>query len=216
MAGSVSTVSRLRAAGAILILLAFILLPFFWFGGAVEQETAAALSSGRSVALAGFILLSLDALLPIPSSIVATAMGHALGAWGGTLVNAAGLTASCFIGLAVGRSSAPLARRLLGPDLFAAFLVWAKMYGVVAILFCRPVPVLAEASLIALGAGRAPALPVLAAAAVADLCLGAVYAFAGAAGNAGAGALWPPLAAIGLPLAASIATLGWVRRQRSC
>jgi uncharacterized membrane protein YdjX (TVP38/TMEM64 family) len=200
----------LRIVSATLLLLAVILLPFFLFGSALEAKAAAVAAGGRGgIALAGATLLALDIVLPVPSSLVATAIGASLGFWIGTLVNAAGLSAGCALGLAIGRSGSPLARRILGTGLFAGFAERAARYGIVAVLLCRPVPVLAEASIIAMGAGRAPLGPTLAAAAAANLCLGAAYALAGA----GASPPWAIAAALGIPAIASLVAWLWLRRR---
>jgi uncharacterized membrane protein YdjX (TVP38/TMEM64 family) len=201
--------SLARSLGAALLLLAFVLLPYFFLGAAVEGRVAALLAAnGPTIALAGAILLALDIVLPVPSSVVATAVGAAAGPWLGTLANAAGLTAGCAAGLLLGRSGSPLARRILGGALFRSFEGGLARYGIVAILVCRPVPVLAEASIVAAGAGRAPLVPALAAAAVANLGVGAAYAFAGTAPPAVAAAL-----AIGLPVLAGLCAWLWLRRS---
>jgi uncharacterized membrane protein YdjX (TVP38/TMEM64 family) len=214
--------SLLRIAAACGLLLAFILIPYLALGAAVEEEAARLVGAGRlasaergSIALAGMLLLAADIVLPIPSSIVATAMGAALGGPAGTLVNAAGLTAGCAAGLAAGRSGSPLARRILGEALFQRFTAWTTRNGIAAVMLCRAVPVLAEASVLALGAGKARVLPVLGAAAFADVMLGALYAFAGAAGGpAAAPALPAAAAAIGVPALAAAAAWLWMRRGR--
>ncbi len=216
MTANISHLSLLRIASATSLLLAVVLVPYFLLGATVEEGAAGLLSTDRrGIALAGGLLLALDILLPVPSSIVATSMGAALGAWLGTLVNALGLTAGCVLGLAVGRSGSPLARQILGGPLYAAFGAWVARYGIVAILLCRAVPVLAEASVLALGAARARPGPVIAAAALADLALGALYAFAGAAdGPAAAPAAPALLAAIGIPAAAALGACLWIRSGR--
>lgn len=212
-----SLFSLLRIASATALLLALVLVPFFAFGSAVEQSSREAMTgSPAALAVTGAALLALDALLPVPSSIVATAMGAALGVLPGTLVNAVGLTAGCLLGLLVGRSGSPAARRILGRPLYARFVAWVQRYGIAAVLLCRAVPVLAEVSLIALGAARGRPGPILAAAAAADLGLGAVYAFAGAAHGPAAAPAAPALAAaIGLPAAAALVVLYWIRRPRA-
>ena len=217
MPAYISFPSLLRIAGASLLLLAIILVPFFLLGSRVETQATGLASTDRSlVAWAGATLLALDIFLPVPSSVVATAMGAALGAWLGTLVNSLGLTAGCLLGLVVGRSGAPLARAILGPPLYAPFTAWVMRYGIPAVLLCRAIPVLAEASIMALGAGRARTLPVIVAAAFADLCLGALYAMAGAARGPDAAPAAPAiLAAVGVPAAAALLAWLWVRSGRS-
>jgi len=163
------------------LLLGLVLIPYVLFGAALEDWSAQLMTGGKAAtAAAGIALLALDIVLPIPSSLVATAMGALLGAPLGALVNAVGLTLGCALGFLLGRGGSPLARRLLGAPLQAAFTDWIERYGLAALILCRAVPVLAEASVLALGAGKARPWPVLGAAFAADLCLGAAYAFAGA------------------------------------
>lgn len=192
-----------------MLLLALILIPFFLFGVEMEARSAALTAAGRgAIGLGGAALLALDIVLPVPSSLLATAIGAALGPWLGTLVNAAGLTLGCAAGLLLGRSGSPLARRILGGALFERFAAASARSGIVLILACRAVPVLGEASIVAAGAGRAPFGPALAAAAAANLVIGAVYAFAGAAPVGVAMAV-----AIGIPVVAGLAAWLWLRRQ---
>jgi uncharacterized membrane protein YdjX (TVP38/TMEM64 family) len=186
-----------------------VLLPYFFLGAATEERVAALVAANRpGIALTGAVLLALDIVLPVPSSVVATAVGAAAGPWLGTLANAAGLTAGCAAGLLLGRSGSPLARRILGGAQFRRVESGLARYGIVALLICRAVPVLAEASIVAAGAGRAPFWPALAASGVANLVIGAAYAFAGTAGTGIAAA-----AAIGLPVLAGLAAWPWLRRS---
>ncbi|MEA3014959.1 MAG: hypothetical protein QOD42_3504 [Sphingomonadales bacterium] len=209
MASNISSLSLFRIGSAILLLLALILIPFFLFGPAIEARTAA-LAAGEqgAIALGGAALLALDIVLPVPSSLLATAIGAALGPWLGTAVNAAGLTLGCAAGLLLGRSGSPLARNILGHGPFARFAAASARHGIVFILICRAVPVLGEASIVAAGAGRAPFGPALAAAAAANFAIGAVYAFAGTAPLALAGAF-----AVGLPVVAGLGAWLWLRRS---
>ncbi|HEV7659455.1 MAG TPA: VTT domain-containing protein [Allosphingosinicella sp.] len=208
MASNISSLSLFRIGSAIILLLGLILIPFFLFGPGIEARTAALASSTQgAIAFGGAALLALDIVLPVPSSLLATAIGAALGPWLGTLVNAAGLTLGCAAGLLLGRSGSPLARRTLGNGLNQRFEAASARHGIVLILACRAVPVLGEASIVAAGAGRAPLGPALAAAAAANFAIGAVYAFAGTAPLVVAGAL-----AVGLPVAAGLGAWLWLRR----
>lgn len=191
-----------------MLLLALILIPFFLFGAAIEGRSAAlAAAAPGGIALGGAALLALDIVLPVPSSLLATAIGAALGPWLGTAVNASGLTLGCAAGLLLGRSGSPLARHILGRGLFQRFASASARHGIAFILVCRAVPVLGEASIVAAGAGRAPFAPALAAAAAANLVIGAFYAFAGTAPLAFAAAL-----AIGSPVVAGLCAWLWLRR----
>jgi len=175
-----------RSAAAIGLLLLLVLVPWLLFGDATEHVSTWMLAgTNMPIALAGTALLALDAFLPVPSSLVATGMGALLGGPVGTLVNAAGLTLGCLLGYAAGAVGRPVARRVFGTQA-DAFERWIDRYGIWALILCRAVPVLAEASVFALGAGRARLGPILAAALLVDLSLGALYALAGAASGSGA------------------------------
>jgi uncharacterized membrane protein YdjX (TVP38/TMEM64 family) len=209
MASNISSLSLFRIGSAILLLLGLILIPFFLFGPGIEARAAALSASAQSaIAYGGGALLALDIVLPVPSSLLATAIGAALGPWLGTLVNAAGLSLGCAAGLLLGRSGAPLSRRILGQGLFQRFAAASARHGTVLILVCRAVPVLGEASIVAAGAGRMPFAPALAAAAAANFVIGAVYAFAGTAPLALAAGL-----AIGIPVVAGLGAWLWLRRS---
>jgi uncharacterized membrane protein YdjX (TVP38/TMEM64 family) len=207
--------SMLRILAAVLVLIALVLIPFFLFGGVIDRRAGDLIVLDHGLAaLAGAVLLALDIVLPVPSSVVATAMGALLGGAMGALVNAVGLTAGCLLGLILGRAGTPFARRILGERIYDDFVRWVERHGVVALVLCRAVPVLAEASIIGLGTARRQSLPLIVAAMLADICLGLVYAFAGATHGPEAAPAAPALAAaIGLPAIGLLVTLAWMRRN---
>ena len=89
------------------LLLGLILIPFFLFGAAIEARTEAlAAGAQRVIALGGASLLALDIVLPVPSSLLATAIGPR---WdpGRERGQRAGLTLGC----AAGSCSAARVRR---------------------------------------------------------------------------------------------------------
>lgn len=203
----------LRPGAALGLLLLLILLPWYLFEDGVERWSAAALAGrGAPLALAGTLLLAFDSLLPVPSSVVAVTMGTLLGPIAGAAVNATGLTLGCLLGYGAGAAGRPLARRLLGFRA-EAFERWMARYGIAALIVCRPVPILAEASMIVLGAGRARFLPAMGTAMLANISLGALYAFAGAAQGPDSLPGAPALAAaILVPALATIAAWLAIRR----
>jgi uncharacterized membrane protein YdjX (TVP38/TMEM64 family) len=102
-------------------------------------------------------LLASDVFLPIPSSIVAAASGVMLGFWWGTVAVWTGMSLSCVIGYAFGARAADAARRFVGDAGMSRAAALAARYGDYALVLCRPVPVLAEASVIFAGIVRRPA-----------------------------------------------------------
>ncbi len=137
-----------------LLIVAAILVPFFLFE---DQVTALALrltsgqtSAGYAALVIGALLAS-DVVLPIPSSIVSAAAGALLGFWRSFAVIWIGMTISCAIGYWIGARSAGAARRFVGDASLARATDLARRFGGVAIVICRPVPVLAEASTVVAG-----------------------------------------------------------------
>jgi uncharacterized membrane protein YdjX (TVP38/TMEM64 family) len=140
-------------------LIALVLVPFFLFEdefNALAGRIATGEVSSSLAALAIGALLALDVFLPVPSSIVSTAAGVLLGLWPGASVVWAGMTAGSLVGYFVGVRSAPLAQRLVGTAGLARAAALADRYGTWAVVLCRPVPVLAEATVVFAGLVRAP------------------------------------------------------------
>ena len=136
--------------------LAFILVPFALVGAQADAWALATLDDLRRqpVAVAGLViaLLAVDVVAPVPSSVVSVIAGALLGFAGGALASFVGMTLGCGIGYALGRSGGRRgARRFLGrreaARLDAGWARWGDAFLVVS----RPVPVLAEASVIAAG-----------------------------------------------------------------
>jgi uncharacterized membrane protein YdjX (TVP38/TMEM64 family) len=120
------------------------LVPFFIIGEIPGQRWLSATDEHASAfAVVGAGLLTIDILLPIPSSIVGTMLGARLGF-------AAGFLAT-FAGLMVGQTLAYAgSRRLLRREVFDLPTAPTLM----AIFLSRPVPVFAEAMALAAGASN--------------------------------------------------------------
>jgi uncharacterized membrane protein YdjX (TVP38/TMEM64 family) len=141
------------------VLIGLVLIPFFLFEGQFNALAARIVQSdtSRMLSAAGIVaLLALDVFLPVPSSIVATAAGVLLGLWKGTVVVWSGLMIGCLLGYGVGKKGAGAARWMVGSDSLTRAESLMRRYGDVAIVLCRPVPVLAEASVVFAGLVRAP------------------------------------------------------------
>lgn len=167
------------------IILAAILVPFFLFGEKIESWTDAFLQSAsdRAAWIAAFVgfLLASDILLPVPSSLVSTAAGLFLGFLSGTLTSWAGMTISCLVGLWLGRKfGRPLAVRLVGEKELQRLEELGRRFGDWVMVISRPVPVLAEASVLFAGIGRMPTHRFVLLTTLSNLGISAVYAAVGA------------------------------------
>jgi membrane protein DedA with SNARE-associated domain len=165
------------------ILITIVLLPFVLFGEQFEEFGKQITQSDTSrwlVAGAVFSLLALDVFLPVPSSIVSTGAGVLLGFAAGTTVVWSGMMAGCLLGYAVGSRGSAAAKRFIGEDGIARAAELVKRYGDLTIVLCRPVPVLAEASVVFAGLVRAHYGRFLRLTATSNLGIAASYGAVGA------------------------------------
>ena len=194
------------------LVLAAILIPFFLFEDQFNA-LAARLASGEAsnwysaIAIGG--LLGSDVLLPIPSSLVSAAAGVLLGFWRGVAVIWTGMTVSCLIGYVIGAKSAGAARRFVGPDGLTRASALADRYGEMMLVVSRPVPVLAEASVIFAGLVRTPFGRFFAMVAWSNLGIAIAYAAIGAFSMQAESFLVAFLGAIALPGFAVLAARLW-------
>jgi len=198
-----------------LVLIALVLVPFLVFEKQFEQLStwlAQGNASGWATAAAIGALLALDVFLPVPSSIVSTGAGVLLGFWRGAAVVWAGMTLGCVIGYAFGAKAAGAARRLVGEASLAHAGTVMDRHGPWAILLCRPIPVLAEASVVFAGLVRMPWVPFLALTAGSNLGIALAYAAVGAYSMEAQSFLLTFLGALAIPGLALLAGRLWLGR----
>lgn len=146
----------LRLGSLIGLLLAFVLVPFALFGGAMDTwvlSTLESISAARLLAatlIAG--VLAADIVLPTPSSVVSTAAGALLGVPLGAAVSWVGMSLGCALGYWLGAQGRGAARGLIGQEDLARAEALAAGYGAWSVAVMRAVPVLAEASVLLAGA----------------------------------------------------------------
>jgi uncharacterized membrane protein YdjX (TVP38/TMEM64 family) len=207
---------RVRWTVLWVLLFVVLLLPFFLFERQFEQ-LATWLANGNAsrwytaAAIGG--LLALDVFLPVPSSIVSTGAGVMLGFWRGAAVIWIGMTAGCLIGYLVGAKAAGAARRLVGEDSLARAAKVMEQYGPWAVVLCRPIPVLAEASTVFAGLVRTPLTPYLMLTSGSNLGIAAAYAAVGAYSMQMESFLLTFLGALALPGLALVAGKLWLGRR---
>lgn len=136
---------------------------------------------GPVAAALGVGLLVADVVLPVPSSVVMVAHGALFGALLGTVLSLVGSVGAALVGFTVGRRGGPLLDRLVPASERRRADALLRRWGVVAVVVTRPVPLLAETTVIIAGTTRSLSWPRVAmAAAVGSLPAAALYAFAGA------------------------------------
>lgn len=97
-------------------------------------------------------LLAADVVLPVPSSLVSTAAGATLGFTVGTVASILGMTLCSQLGYALGRRlGVPIVSRIVSSDALAIASQRLANRAIGALVIMRPVPVLAEASVVMAG-----------------------------------------------------------------
>lgn len=147
------------------------ILPFALLGELPgERWLSARDTNAPAFATLGTLLLALDVVLPIPSSVIGVMLGGRLGVVLGFVCCLFGLVAGHSVGYGLGR---------LAPERWAAQPPAAPRW--LAVFSSRAVPVLAEAIAVAAGATRMPWWQFIAAALVGDTLYAAALAATGAA-----------------------------------
>jgi len=186
---------RVQRLAAVIALAALVpVLPFLVVGEIPgERWLHAAGDRALLFGLSGAALLASDLLLPVPSSLLGTALGARLGFLAGSAWTFAGLMAGSLAAYALGRLA--LGRlRAEAPGTITATLLFVS----------RPVPVLAEAVALGAGAVRMRARAFLGASAAGN----AVYALA--LGGNGAALVPGALAGPGLILPLAVPAGAWL------
>jgi uncharacterized membrane protein YdjX (TVP38/TMEM64 family) len=208
--------SFLRLGLWIVVILAIPILPFVGLGEAMEQQFTswldAALPPGP-VAILVIGLLAADIFLPVPSSVVITFSGKMLGFWGGMGASWLGMTVGAVIAFGLARAlGRPVVQRFAAADEIEQVDAMAAHVGLLVLALTRPVPILAEASVLLMGTTRLAWWRFLVVVSLSNLGIAAVYAALG-------DSVKPPIAlaaSIALPLVAGgIARLLWPETQRT-
>ncbi len=191
-----------------------IIVPFCLFGETLNAWTGHVLREAGAHRVRSGILLTLllavDIVFPVPSSLVSTACGMILGFPGGALASFTGMSFSATAGYLIGRSASSAVARMLGQQELAFLSAFQQRHGAWMLLALRPVPVLAEASVIFSGLSRQSPCGVISATALGNLAVSLAYAALGAWGKTSDSFL----PAFGASLALSGALMLGMRRRR--
>jgi uncharacterized membrane protein YdjX (TVP38/TMEM64 family) len=192
--------------------LVFVLVPFALFERIIDTAIDRYVQSAPSaVALASVViaLLALDIVLPIPSSVVSTAAGAALGFLPGVIASAAGMTLCCQIGYGLGRIGGPaVVRRFVNESALDDISARMRTRGDWVLGTLRAVPVLAEGSVLLAGLARMGLARFTIITSIANLAVSLVYCAFGAGAIETHSPVLAIAATIGVPaLAIAVAKL---------
>jgi len=141
-------------SGLLLVVATPFLAAGAWFEPAIERWLAgdALQATSWQTAVAVIGLLAVDIALPIPSSGVCTFAGHELGWAAGSVANWIGLNMSAQVGYWIGRHPGrSLSRRFTDHETVDRMSQWSDRSATLLLIACRPLPLLAEASVILMG-----------------------------------------------------------------
>jgi len=108
--------------------------------------------AGALAALLAVVLLVVDVVVPVPSSMVMVALGALYGPVLGALLCLLGRVGMVLVGFAIGRVGGPALDRLVPPRGRIRADLLLERWGVMALVISRPVPLLAETVAILAGA----------------------------------------------------------------
>ncbi len=172
------------------LLLAGIIVPFLIWGSAFEtlfspQALRVLLEEHYQIAwLIGIGLLVADLFLPIPSTIVMSALGWLYGPLAGGAASAAGLLLSAQLAYRLSRRFGhPVAARLAGEANLQTASAWFRRAGGPCIAVSRCLPVLSEAISCLAGLSRFPPGEFFVAALLGSTPAGFAFAFIGHMGR---------------------------------
>jgi uncharacterized membrane protein YdjX (TVP38/TMEM64 family) len=169
------------AAAVFALFLALFLIARAWNVPVLADPTPQLRQAGVPAAFLGVGLLLVDALLPVPSSLVMIAHGAAFGVALGTLLSVIGSMGAALVGFGLGRRGGPLLDRLISPRERSTADRLLEHWGVLAIVLTRPVPLLAETVAVLAGASSLGWGRVTLAALAGTLPAAVIYALTGAA-----------------------------------
>lgn len=133
-----------------------------------------------SVALTGIFLLVIDALLPVPSSLVMIAHGALFGVFVGTILSLTGSLGAALLSFWLGRRGQALLRRFVSPEEQQRANQLLAEWGWLAIIMTRPIPLLAETTAVMAGASTMKWRTLLLASLAGSLPVALLYALTGA------------------------------------
>ncbi len=181
-----------------LVISMLIIVPFCIWGGIIETwfngQMRLASDHRFRTALVLFCLLSADIVLPVPSSVASTCCGLMLGFTTGFFVSFMAMNVSAVLGYLLGRFCSGYAARLIGERDQEVLESFVRKGGRWLLLLLRPVPVLAEASVLFSGIARQPIKRAAGEVLLGNGIVSAVYAAVGAWGKS-ADSMLPAFAA---------------------
>lgn len=203
-----------RTAGLILGIAATIVLSKVLIENVLGVDLAGMITSwaadpGLGTATLVFVLLAVDILLPVPSSLVMLLSGSLLGVFWGSLVSLAGSLGGQALGYELARRyGRPATTRLVGDQDLRSTTDLMARYGAVLVVATRALPVVLETVSVVAGLAGMSRTRFLGAAFAGTAPIVVVYAYAGAVAR-DTGSLVPAVVIL-----LAVAATGWLVTRR--
>lgn len=164
-----------------------VIVVFMLFGDRVEEWTQIVMLRAQDnlwqIGFLVVVLLVIDVVVPIPSSIVCTAAGMFMGIPAGTLAAWIGLTGTVIASYLIGRFATKPAEIVIGTREFELLQRYHQRHGIWLLIAMRPVPILSEASVLFAGISRLHPMPVLIVTGLGNIIVAGLYVVLGAWGR---------------------------------
>jgi uncharacterized membrane protein YdjX (TVP38/TMEM64 family) len=165
-----------------------------WLDSSFMEQTFSSLPNSYAgqiwIAFAVIIVLCLDLVLPVPSSIVMALSGKLLGFWAGGVASFVGAISATMLGYMVCYAGGTTVFRRFVRDKDAdKVIAWFEKYGIYAIILSRPIPMVTEILSCTSGLYKVPIRQFIFASVLGTLPICFVYSYFGQQG--GAGDYWP-------------------------
>lgn len=161
----------------------------------------------------GVLLLGIDVLLPIPSSVVMISNGVLFGALLGGLLSVLGGLLSSAIGYLIGVKSKRLAEKFTGAADQTRAKAFLEKYGYATIVASRPIPILAESVSIISGTIRLSFWKVMLHSLLGLVPISWIYSITGAYSTSLDSAFWA--FALNLGMAALLWLITWWKKAKA-
>ncbi len=163
-----------------------------------------------ALAAAVTAILASDVFLPVPSGPISTLAGSQLGIVLGTAVSTLGMTLGAIIAFALAKAwGRPLAERYSSTNQLAELEIACRDHGVWMLILTRPLPILAEACALLVGALQMPWRQFLPTVLVSNFLIAATYSVLG---QQAADYGWLPMAVCASVAVPVLATWWWRRK----
>ncbi len=153
--------------------------------------------TGRHLCWIGALLLMVDVFLPVPSSLVMITLGIAYGIFQGTFWAFLGVMASAVFGFFLGRKAQPFVHHFVSEKEQVRTNAFIRRWGMLGVIITRPLPLLAETTVLIAGTTDFTWKKLLLASACGNLPIAFLYAWTGATAKSINAGVWSFLLAIG-------------------